>query len=101
VVLGMVSYMSPEQVRGQTVDARPTCSASASSSFGIATGTRPFRGDSSVETMSAILKADAPDLPAWTYNLRPFSIVVPALPRKIPTSDFSRRRISRLRCNRR
>jgi Tol biopolymer transport system component len=71
VVLGTVSYMSPEQVRGQAVDARSDIFSVGVVLFEMLAGTRPFHGDSSVETMSAILKADAPDLSADTYKLPP------------------------------
>ena len=64
VVLGTVNYMSPEQVRGQTADARSDIFSVGVVLFEMLTGTRPFQGDSSVETMSAILKKDAPDLSA-------------------------------------
>jgi Tol biopolymer transport system component len=63
VVLGTVNYMSPEQVRGQTADARSDIFSVGVVLFEMLTGTRPFEGDSAVETMSGILKNDPPDLP--------------------------------------
>jgi len=63
VVLGTVNYMSPEQVRGQAADARSDIFSVGVVLFEMLTGARPFQGDSAVETMSAILKADPPDLP--------------------------------------
>jgi serine/threonine protein kinase len=64
VVLGTVNYMSPEQVRGQAADARSDIFSVGVVLFEMLTGARPFQGDSAVETMSAILKTDPPDLPA-------------------------------------
>ena len=58
-MLGTVNYMSPEQVRGQAADARSDIFSVGVVLFEMLTGMRPFQGDSSVETMSAILKQDA------------------------------------------
>jgi serine/threonine protein kinase/tetratricopeptide (TPR) repeat protein len=54
-ILGTVGYMSPEQVRGQSVDVRSDLFAFGIILFEMMTGRRAFRGESAVETMSAIL----------------------------------------------
>jgi len=69
VVLGTVGYMSPEQVRGQTADARSDMFSVGVVLFEMLAGAPPFKGDSAVETMSAILKADPPDLSALDVRL--------------------------------
>ena len=62
MVLGTVGYMSPEQVRGRTADARSDLFALGAILFEMAGGRRAFARDSTADTMAAILKEDPPDL---------------------------------------
>jgi len=62
VVLGTVGYMSPEQVRGEGVDHRSDIFSFGAVLYEMLCGKRAFHRDSPVETMSAILKEDPPDL---------------------------------------
>uniref|UniRef100_Q021S6 non-specific serine/threonine protein kinase n=1 Tax=Solibacter usitatus (strain Ellin6076) TaxID=234267 RepID=Q021S6_SOLUE len=62
-VMGTVGYMSPEQVRGLEADHRSDIFSFGVMLHEMLAGTRPFLGETSVETMMAILKQDAPDLP--------------------------------------
>jgi serine/threonine protein kinase len=64
VVMGTVGYMSPEQVRGQTVDHRSDIFSFGCILYEMLSGRRAFKGESGVETMSAILKEEPPDLSA-------------------------------------
>ncbi|HEY6374713.1 MAG TPA: protein kinase [Edaphobacter sp.] len=59
-LLGTVGYMSPEQVRGQSVDARSDIFGFGAILYEMLTGKRAFRGPTAVETMSAILNEDLP-----------------------------------------
>ena len=63
VVLGTAGYMSPEQVRGNPADQRSDIFSFGAVLYEMVTGVRPFRGDSSVETMNAILKEEPPPIP--------------------------------------
>jgi eukaryotic-like serine/threonine-protein kinase len=71
VVLGTAGYMSPEQVRGKDVDARSDIFALGAILYEMLSGQRAFKGESSVETLNAILKDDPPDLEADKLNLSP------------------------------
>ena len=62
MVLGTAGYMSPEQVRGKEVDARTDIFAFGAILYEMLSGQRAFKGESSVETMNAILKEDPPEL---------------------------------------
>lgn len=62
VAIGTVGYMSPEQVRGQAVDHRTDIFSFGAVLYEMLSGTRAFRGDSTADTMSAILKEDPPEL---------------------------------------
>jgi serine/threonine protein kinase len=62
VVLGTVVYMSPEQVSGRKVDHRSDIFAFGAVLYEMLYGKRPFRGETQIEIMHAILKADPPEL---------------------------------------
>jgi len=64
IVMGTVGYMSPEQVRNQDVDGRSDIFSLGVILHESLSGKRPFSGETSVDTMHAILRQDPPELPA-------------------------------------
>ncbi len=61
-ILGTVGYMSPEQVRGESVDHRSDIFSFGAVFYEMLTGRRAFRRDSAVETMMAVLHEEPPEL---------------------------------------
>jgi eukaryotic-like serine/threonine-protein kinase len=55
-ILGTAPYMSPEQLRGQDVDGRTDIFALGIMLHELATGRKPFAGDTLADVMSSILK---------------------------------------------
>jgi len=64
LVMGTVSYMSPEQAKGADVDARSDVFTFGIGLYEMLSGERPFRGANGAEVLSAILKDPAPRLPS-------------------------------------
>ena len=63
-VLGTVGYMSPEQVKGETVDGRSDIFSLGCVLYEMVSGQRAFARDTAVETMSAILKEEPAEISA-------------------------------------
>jgi len=71
MVMGTVGYMSPEQVKGQNADHRSDLFSFGAILYEMLSGKRAFHGDTSVETMSAILKQDPPELTETNRTVPP------------------------------
>ncbi|MGA3023310.1 MAG: protein kinase [Bryobacteraceae bacterium] len=63
-VVGTAAYMSPEQARGQEVDARSDQFSLGLILFELASGAHPFQRDNAAETMAAIIREEPPPLPS-------------------------------------
>ena len=87
MVLGTAAYMSPEQARGQTVDARTDLWAFGCVLFEMLTGTRAFPGDTVTDILAAVVKEEPRwhDLPAAT------PAAIQRLLRRCLTKDRKRR----------
>jgi Tol biopolymer transport system component len=70
-VLGTAGYMSPEQVRGEPCDARSDIFSFGAVLYEMAGGERPFRRDTQVETMTAILRENPPELTSLSHAVPP------------------------------
>ncbi|MGH9369760.1 MAG: protein kinase domain-containing protein, partial [Thermoanaerobaculia bacterium] len=62
MVLGTLGYMSPEQLRGKQADPRSDIFSFGAILFEMLAGKRAFPGASAADAISAILRADPPDL---------------------------------------
>jgi TolB-like protein/Tfp pilus assembly protein PilF len=72
-ILGTVAYMSPEQAEGKPVDPRSDIFSLGTILFEMATGERPFQGDTKMSTIGSILKEEP----------RPVSEINRSLPRHL------------------
>jgi len=61
MLLGTAAYMSPEQARGQNVDARADLWAFGCVLFEMLTGARPFAGGTATDVLAAVVKEE----PRW------------------------------------
>jgi serine/threonine protein kinase len=71
VVMGTINYMSPEQVRGKTVDHRADIFAFGVILFEMLAGKRPFQRPTAAETMTAILNEDPQSLSQLVPTISP------------------------------
>jgi len=63
-VMGTVGYMSPEQVRGASVDHRSDIFSFGAVLYEMLTGERAFSQETAAETMTAVLRDEPPELTA-------------------------------------
>ncbi len=68
MVMGTVGYMSPEQVRGEAIDARSDIFSFGAVFYEMLTGKRAFKRETSAETMTSILREEPPELSATGWQ---------------------------------
>ena len=61
-VLGTVAYMSPEQLRGKSVDHRSDIFSFGTVLYEMLAGHRAFSGETEVDTITAVLREDPPEI---------------------------------------
>ncbi len=89
VVLGTAGYLSPEQIRGQAIDARADLFALGAVLFEMLTGARAFGREHMVETLHAILHDPPSDALACRDDVPPaLADVVVKLLEKSPDARF-------------
>ena len=71
LVMGTAGYMSPEQVRGMTLDPRSDIFSFGAILYEMLSGKRAFHGNTPADTMSSILKEDPPELTETNRNISP------------------------------
>jgi serine/threonine protein kinase len=62
MLMGMAPYMSPEQLRGEELDARSDIFSFGTVLYELLSGRRPFEAKSTAEVISAILTAEPPPI---------------------------------------
>lgn len=70
-IIGTVGYMSPEQARGQTVDARSDVFNLGAVIYEMVAGQKPFEGETPSDVLAAILKTEPPLLSHFTPEAPP------------------------------
>jgi serine/threonine protein kinase len=70
-VMGTAGYMSPEQVRGLSIDQRSDIFSFGAVLYEALSGRRAFHGESAVESLNAILKEEPPDLNETNTKVNP------------------------------
>jgi len=68
-ILGTVAYMSPEQAEGKPVDPRSDVFSLGTILYEMAAGERPFRGDTKMSTIGAILKDEPTSVTELNHSL--------------------------------
>jgi hypothetical protein len=88
-VIGTVAYMSPEQLRGKPVDHRSDIFSVGAILYEMLTGRRAFRGETDVDTMTAVLLQYPPEINLEQANVPPgFQQVVRHCLEKEPENRF-------------
>ncbi|MEK6324039.1 MAG: protein kinase [Acidobacteriota bacterium] len=69
MIIGTVPYMSPEQVRGETLDARSDIFSFGAVVYEMVSGHQPFAAESAAATISTILTKEPPPLARYSREV--------------------------------
>lgn len=90
VVLGTPTFMSPEQLSGQTLDGRTDLYSLGVSLFQLLTGYLPYRNDSMAQLMRAIAQEEVPNVCDLRDDLpRPLGDIVALALQKHPNTRYA------------
>ena len=67
-ILGTVAYMSPEQAEGKSIDHRSDIFSLGILLYEMATGQRPFHGETRVSTITSILRDEPPSVSDFKHD---------------------------------
>ena len=89
MVLGTVAYMAPEQLRGKSVDHRSDIFSVGAILYEMLTGRRAFRGETEVDTITAVLRENPPPIDREQSGIPlPFQQIVHHCLEKEPENRF-------------
>jgi eukaryotic-like serine/threonine-protein kinase len=89
MVLGTVAYMAPEQLRGKPVDHRSDIFSVGAILYEMLAGRRAFKGETEVDTITAVLRENPPDLDLEQAGIPlPFQQIVRHCLEKDPEKRF-------------
>jgi serine/threonine protein kinase len=88
-IIGTVAYMAPEQLRGKAVDHRSDIFSFGAILYEMLTGHRAFRGETEVDTMTAVLLEQPPEANLQESAVpQPFRDIVEHCLEKEPENRF-------------
>ena len=91
-VVGTFAYMAPEQAEGRRVDTRSDIFSLGAVFYQMLAGEPPFKGDTAVSTLAAVIKDDPRRLSDLRHDLpRDLSRLVTTVPREGPESTIPKR----------
>ena len=89
MVMGTARYMSPEQARGQKIDARTDIFSFGVVFYEMITGGAPFEGETASDVLAAILKSEPPPLAHGAHEVpRELEHIVSRALRKDPERRY-------------
>jgi hypothetical protein len=89
VVMGTPSYMSPEQIQSQQIDARADVYAVGCMVWTLLTGRAPYVGETAVQLLVHHLNSAYPSLTVLDRTLAPYDAVIERALKKLPANRWT------------